>query len=568
MPATIRQPAVTPQAPAGRAAELTPAAVAGIGAPGGPPLLVPGTTGPTVAAPPPPPPTRAAEAGLGPDATAALAVGGAAAAAATAAGATAARTTTLGQPFPPVDLGSPAPRRRRRALLVVGLVLLLLAAAVAAVLLARGDGGEDSAPSSTTPAATSAPPTTPAPTADLLSSLQQAGQFSTLTGLLRDAGLEATLVSGGPFTLFAPTDAAFGKLQPQLLDDLRGDLPRLRAVLSHHLVDGRLLAADLTDGELTGLDGTPLQVVTSPSLTVGGVPVSATDLAATNGVIHTVDSLVLPPGGDTTTTSVAPSTTPAVTTAPADLQSLLDEAGATAGLTGLTVAIDAAGLRDDLETGPWTLFAPNDAAFAAIPAEQLDALLANPTVLRRVLDYHRVAAVGPSAGLRSGEVPTVEGDPITLVVTAEGITVDGARVVRADEGDETRVIHVIDRLLLPPGVDLASLVPDTGGDGQADFSLYFDSSSDNIRDDARPVIDLAAAAIAQLPAGSTVRVVGVADTRGDPASNRRLSLDRAQAVINALRAAGADNVEYEIDAAGAEPSDDLQQSRRVDVYVP
>lgn len=126
----------------------------------------------------------------------------------------------------------------------------------------------------------------------------EAGRFATLAAALRSSGLDSVLQGAGPFTLFAPTDAAFARLPPAqreaLLAPGAGD--RLRAVLAHHVVPGMATAADLqTTRELTTLAGSTLHVSTSRSgIAVGSADVVTTDLDASNGLIHVIDRVLLP----------------------------------------------------------------------------------------------------------------------------------------------------------------------------------------------------------------------------------------------------------------------------------
>jgi uncharacterized surface protein with fasciclin (FAS1) repeats len=125
----------------------------------------------------------------------------------------------------------------------------------------------------------------------------------------------------------------------------------------------------------------------------------------------------------------------------------------------LVAAVKAAGLVDTLNgTGPFTVFAPTDEAFAALPAGVLDKLLlpANKATLTRILTYHVVRAEVVAADVKAGTVVTVEGGEITLA-TAGGVTVNGAAVTATDVDASNGVIHVIDKVLVPSDVDVAAL---------------------------------------------------------------------------------------------------------------
>jgi len=129
------------------------------------------------------------------------------------------------------------------------------------------------------------------------------------------------------------------------------------------------------------------------------------------------------------------------------------------GFTTLVAAIKAAGLVETLQgAGPFTVFAPNDEAFAALPAGLLDKLLLpkNLAVLTSILTYHVVSGKIMSTDVMAGDAPSVEGSTIALGTT-DGVQVNDATVIAADVEASNGVIHVIDKVLVPPTVDLASL---------------------------------------------------------------------------------------------------------------
>jgi uncharacterized surface protein with fasciclin (FAS1) repeats len=138
---------------------------------------------------------------------------------------------------------------------------------------------------------------------------------------------------------------------------------------------------------------------------------------------------------------------------------IVDIASGTPELSTLVTAVSAAGLVDTLNgAGPFTVFAPTDEAFAALPAGVLDALLKpeNKDTLAKILTYHVVPGKVMAADVTDGSVATVEGQSVTLS-TSNGVTVDGATVVTPDIEASNGVIHVIDAVILPPDVDISSL---------------------------------------------------------------------------------------------------------------
>ncbi len=139
---------------------------------------------------------------------------------------------------------------------------------------------------------------------------------------------------------------------------------------------------------------------------------------------------------------------------------IVDVASADGSFGTLVAAVTAADLVETLSgTGPFTVFAPTDEAFAALPAGVLDALLLpeNKALLAQILTYHVVSGMVMAADVTDSDVATVEGQKIKLS-TADGVTVNGATVVVADVMASNGVIHAIDAVILPPGVDVAKLV--------------------------------------------------------------------------------------------------------------
>jgi uncharacterized surface protein with fasciclin (FAS1) repeats len=132
-------------------------------------------------------------------------------------------------------------------------------------------------------------------TADLVETAAAADQFKTLVAALEKADLVDTLKGAGPYTVFAPTDAAFAKLPKGALEDLLKDQKKLAAVLTYHVVPGKVMSADVKPGKVKTVQGQPLTLATkNGSVTVNDARVIKTDVTASNGVIHVIDSVVLP----------------------------------------------------------------------------------------------------------------------------------------------------------------------------------------------------------------------------------------------------------------------------------
>jgi uncharacterized surface protein with fasciclin (FAS1) repeats len=129
---------------------------------------------------------------------------------------------------------------------------------------------------------------------DIVDTAVAAGNFKTLATALQAAGLIETLKGKGPFTVFAPTDAAFAKIPKDQLDALLKDKAALTKVLTYHVVPGKVMAKDVKAGKVKTVQGGELTVATTGGVTVDGAKVTATDIAADNGVIHVIDSVVMP----------------------------------------------------------------------------------------------------------------------------------------------------------------------------------------------------------------------------------------------------------------------------------
>ncbi len=273
----------------------------------------------------------------------------------------------------------------------------------------------------------------PKPDKDIVATAIGAGKFNTLVAAVKAAGLVETLQGKGPFTVFAPTDDAFAKLGKQTIADLLKpeNKAKLTAILTYHVVAGNLPAGKVTTmKELTTVQGSPLTVVADKNgVMIGSAKVAAADVMATNGVIHVVDSVLLPPD---------------------DLVATAAKAGK---FSTLVAAATAAGLADTLANGgPFTIFAPTDAAFAKLGDEAIADLLkpANKAKLAGILKYHVVAGrVRAADVVKLDAARTLQGSSVTIKVDDGKVMVDGANVVATDVLAGNGVIHVIDAVILP-----------------------------------------------------------------------------------------------------------------------
>jgi uncharacterized surface protein with fasciclin (FAS1) repeats/plastocyanin len=266
---------------------------------------------------------------------------------------------------------------------------------------------------------------------------------TTLEAAVIAAGLADDLSGQGPFTVFAPTDAAFSALPAGTIEAVLADAELLNAILTYHVAAGEVLSTALTDGmEITTLNGASVTVsIMGGTVMINNATVTVADLVADNGVVHVIDAVLLPPAPPTTTVVDIIVNSPDHTT--------------------LETAVIAAGLADDLSgDGPFTVFAPTDAAFAALPAGTIEAVLADPILLNAILTYHVAAGNVLSTDLTDGmEIATLNGASVTVSIMGGTVMINDATVTVADLVADNGVVHVIDAVLLPPtGVQEASTI--------------------------------------------------------------------------------------------------------------
>ena len=312
--------------------------------------------------------------------------------------------------------------------------------------------------------------------ADIVDTAVAAGDFNTLVTAVQAAGLVDALKGEGPFTVFAPTDEAFAKLPAETLQAALAD-PQglLTQVLLYHVVPGKVMAADLSDGmEAATLQGENVTFTLGDGVAmVNDANIVATDIETSNGVIHVIDTVILPPSitgaamseeamaEEPAAEAASSEAAPAEEAAPeassdaamADMADIVDTAVAAGSFNTLVAAVQAAGLVDALKgEGPFTVFAPTDDAFAALPEGTIDALLADPTGdLTQILLYHVVPGKVMAADLSDGmEAATLQGKPVTFTLGDGVAKVNDANIIATDIETSNGVIHVIDSVLLPP----------------------------------------------------------------------------------------------------------------------
>jgi transforming growth factor-beta-induced protein len=276
--------------------------------------------------------------------------------------------------------------------------------------------------------------TTAAASKNIVETAVAAGSFKTLVAAVQAAGLAETL-SGGNFTVFAPTDEAFAKLPAGTLEMLLKpeNKAKLASILTYHVVPGKVMAADVVKLKNAGtVQGQRVDIsVNGGTVTVDGAKVVTTDIACSNGVIHVIDSVILP-----------------------NDKNIVEVAASNGSFNTLVAAVKAAGLVETLSgKGPFTVLAPTDAAFAKLPAGTLENLLKpeNKKQLVEILTYHVVPGVAAYSDqvVKMTEIPTVLGNTIKVTVKDGKVMLGNATVAIADVETSNGVIHAIDTVLLP-----------------------------------------------------------------------------------------------------------------------
>jgi uncharacterized surface protein with fasciclin (FAS1) repeats len=300
-------------------------------------------------------------------------------------------------------------------------------------------------------------------------------ELSTLVAAVTEAGLVDTLNGPGPFTIFAPVNAAFEEIPPADLDAVLADTDLLTSILTYHVVPEQLSSSELADaGTVATVNGAELEItMDGDTLMVNGdeATVVCADVPTANATVFLIDAVLMPPMDSATTGTTAPAagaammepSGPACASLPADgegsLAGMADDPAATAAsnnpeLTTLVAAVQAAGLVDTLNSeGPYTIFAPVNAAFAKIPQADLDAVLADTDLLTSILAYHVVPEQLNSEQLvAAGTLPTVNGAELTVAMDGDTLTVnDGAAMVAcADIPTANATVYLIDAVLMPP----------------------------------------------------------------------------------------------------------------------
>ncbi|KAK3099137.1 hypothetical protein FSP39_000017 [Pinctada imbricata] len=260
---------------------------------------------------------------------------------------------------------------------------------------------------------------------------------TTLAKLIDAAGLTDILSQGGPFTIFAPDDRAFAALGQDTLDALGNDTKKLGDILKYHVVSGIIKYQDLHSNEmmLDSLLGQKIRVnyyyTSRRTVTVEGSRIVYPDKMGSNGVIHRINKVMLPPAGN--------------------IVEVLKQDG---NFSTLLTAVGAAGLSNFfLQEGPYTLMAPTDHAFERLGTDLVNKLVAKPDLLAKILKYHVIHGTLYSAGMHSGTLHTFDEDDRERVYASFfGTLIDGHRVMKPDISATNGVVHKLDYVLVPNSV--------------------------------------------------------------------------------------------------------------------
>jgi len=269
-----------------------------------------------------------------------------------------------------------------------------------------------------------------------------AGKFKTLVALVKKAGLAGTLSAPGNLTVFAPTDRAFANLKksdPALYTKVATNKQLLRSVLAFHVVGKRIPAAAAIAAAKKGLKVKTVQRESIALSFKGGkivlngtARVVVPDVKASNGVIHAIDTVLVPPS---------------LSQPPAATQSIVQIASASPEFSTLVSLVQKAGLVEAISArGPLTVFAPTNEAFAKLAS-------AAPGTYAAVLAGDIKSGQAFAAAQQNGTVQALEGEPISLSLKDGKLTLNGsAAVVTADVRATNGVIHVIDTVIVPPSL--------------------------------------------------------------------------------------------------------------------
>ena len=270
------------------------------------------------------------------------------------------------------------------------------------------------------------------------------GGFNTLVAALDAADLVETLSSDGTFTVFAPTDDAFAALPEGMLEELLADPETLKQILLYHVVGDVVMAETVvTLDEAETLEGSMVAIdVVDGNVFLNDSQVTSTDIEASNGVVHVIDKVLVPGMQEAASNETL------------EESKSIAEIAVAGGFNTLVAALSAADLVETLSgDGAFTVFAPTDDAFAALPEGMLEGLLADTESLTQILLYHVVGdVVMADTVVTLDEAETLEGSKVEIEVVDGKVFVNDSQVTSTDIEASNGVIHVIDKVLVP-GMD-------------------------------------------------------------------------------------------------------------------
>ena len=284
-----------------------------------------------------------------------------------------------------------------------------------------------------------------------------AEDFSTLVAAVKAAGLVDVLVGEGPFTVFAPTNEAFASLPEGTVENLlkSENKESLIKVLTYHVVPGKVLAADVVKLEkATTASGMSLKIKTvDGKVMVNDSEVVKTDIECSNGVIHVINSVLLPPADEAAANNGdSKESHPGKHEEKSEKKDIVDTAATAKDFTTLVALVKAADLVETLKgEGPFTILAPSDRAFGKLPKGTVDSLLKpeSKEKLTAILMLHVIKGkVLAEDVVKVKEIESL-GGKLAVKVEGDVVTVNKAKVVAADVDCANGVIHVIDTVILP-----------------------------------------------------------------------------------------------------------------------
>jgi outer membrane protein OmpA-like peptidoglycan-associated protein len=366
-----------------------------------------------------------------------------------------------------------------------------------------------------------------------------------VASLVDEAGLADELSSGAPATLFAPNDAAFDALSADVLAELRQDPEQLARALRHHAADGALHSADLRTGPLDTLDGTTVDVtVDGAAITIGGARIVGSDIDAANGVVHTIDQVLVPSWLELDALDPTP----------------VFGAGLDRGRLSLSGTVQTDEQRSTLVERATSAFGADavdstltvDAA-APVDDAAVGAVVAIVDVAPRRLSQASVTFDGTEVTVAGSYVD----DEARAAVEAAAVEVGAALELAARPVADAEQAAAVN-------AELAALVAGT--------PITFQPGDAELDDAANGVIDRAAGIIGQY-GGLAVTVVGYTDTSGSTVDNQLLSDQRAAAVRSALVGSGLDPAVVSSEGRGesspviVDGVEDATASRRIEFVV-